>query len=355
VANGIDEADYGLIGRRDLLQAFGLIAGELFVVGPAMKAAAAFAATVAQGSSRGAGKTFPVTTVNHLALSSNDYARSRDFYVDLFGMRIVWDDGKGCALEFGSLTSPNGIYIRPVARGVKPTINHMAFGIPNFLAQKSAMRTEMERRGLKGIRPDSEMGWSCDDPAGFPIDIWVPEKDKAMFPGAAGPCKIAASTSCLAGWQAGQKNLGASAKPSGRGFKASSYSFIVLNVADVYKERDFYRDLLGMKVIYETSEPSKRECFLTFGGNTLQLRQTASASVKPSCNEFGLAIENFNRDAVEAELIRRGLKPQPDSKLSWTIADPDGYQIDVSAAGFSEHIAKDCNGSKATCPGGPTG
>jgi catechol 2,3-dioxygenase-like lactoylglutathione lyase family enzyme len=355
VANRINEADYGMIGRRDLLRALGLIGGDLFFAGPVMKAATAFAATVAQGSGSG-GKAFPVTTVNHLALSSNNYVRSRDFYVDLFGMRVAWDDGKGCALEFGSLTSPNGIYIRPVAnRGAKPTIGHIAFGIPNFLSQKPAMRAEMERRGLKGIRPDGEMGWSCYDPAGFMLDIWVPEKDRAMFPGAAGPCKIAASPTCLAGWQAGQKNLSASPKASGKGFKATSYSFIALNVPDVSKERDFYRDLLGMKVIYDSAEQPKRECFLTFGENTLQLRQTADPSAKPSCNEFGLTVENFKQDTVEAELRRRGLKPQPDSKLSWTIADPDGYQIDVSAPGFSEHIAKDCLGSKATCPGGPTG
>lgn len=351
----ITDAAHGMIDRRYMLQALGLIAGNLFFAGPAMKAAAAFAATPAQGSASG-GKSFPVTTVNHLALSSNDYARSRNFYVDLFGMRVAWDDGKGCALEFGSLTSPNGIYIRPVTkRGDKPTIGHIAFGIPNFLSQKAGMKAEMERRGLKGVRPDGEMGWSCYDPEGFMLDIWLPEKDKAMFPGAAGPCKIAASPSCAASWQAGQKNLSASTKPSGKGFKATSYSFIALNVPDVSKERDFYRDLLGMKVIYDSAEGRKRECFLTFGQNTLQLRQTADRYAKPFCNQFGLTIENFKQDTVESELRRRGLDPKPDSKLSWSIADPDGYQIGVSAPGFSAHIANDCLGSSATCPGGPTG
>jgi catechol 2,3-dioxygenase-like lactoylglutathione lyase family enzyme len=355
MAHRFIDADRGRIARRQLLKALGLITADLVFAAPAMKAAAEFGATLAQVSN-GDGKAFPVTTVNHLALSSNNYARSRDFYVDLFGMRVAWDDGRGCALEFGSLTSPNGIYIRPAAsRGAKPTIGHIAFGIPNFLSQKAGMKAEIERRGLKGVRPDGEMGWSCYDPAGFMLDIWVPEKDKAMFPGAAGPCKVAASPSCVAAWQAGQKNLSASAKASGKGFKATSYSFIVLNVPDVSKERDFYRDLLGMKVIYDNSEARKGECFLRFGQNTLQLRQTADPYAKPSCNQFGLIIENFKQDTVEAELSRRGLEPKPDSKLSWTIVDPDGYQIDVSAPGFSEHIANDCLGSKATCPGGPTG
>ena len=257
MAHRFIDADCGRIHRRQLLKALGLITGDLVFAAPAMKAARVWGD--AGASLYRGGKGFPVTTVNHLALSASNYARSRDFYVDLFGMRVAWDDGKGCALEFGSLTSPNGIYIRPVASpGAKPTIGHIAFGIPNFRSQKAAMKAEIERRGLKGIRPDGEMGWSCYDPAGFMLDIWVPEKDKAMFPGAAGPCKIAASPSCVAAWQAGQKNLSASAKANGKGFKATSYSFIVLNVPDVSKERDFYRDLLGMKVIYDNSEARKR-------------------------------------------------------------------------------------------------
>jgi len=325
VAHGFTDADRDRINRRRLLKALGLIAGDLVLAAPAMKAAVEFGAALAQASN-GGGNAFPVTTVNHLALSSRNYARSRDFYVDVFGMRVAWDDGRGCALEFGSPTSPNGIYIRPTASGAKPTIG-----------------------------ADGEMGWSCYDPAGFPLDSWVPEKDKAMFPGSAGPCRIAASPTCTAGWQAGQKNLGAIAKASGKGFKAGSYSFIVLNVPDVSRERDFYRDLLGMKVLYDNSEARNGECFLRFGENTLQLRRTADPNAKPSCNQFGISIENFNANTVEAELRRRGLEPKADSKLSWTIADPDGYQIDVSAPGFAEHIAGDCRGSKATCPGGPTG
>jgi len=40
-----------------------------------------------------------------------DYAKVRDFYIDLFGMKCVWDDGKQCSLEFGD--PPNAIYLRP--------------------------------------------------------------------------------------------------------------------------------------------------------------------------------------------------------------------------------------------------
>jgi catechol 2,3-dioxygenase-like lactoylglutathione lyase family enzyme len=157
----------------------------------------------------------------------------------------------------------------------------------------------------------------------------------------------------VAAWEAGQKNLHAAPKPSGKGFQATSYSFIVLNVPDISKERDFYQDLLGMKVIYEKGPDS--ESFLRFGENTLCLRKTSTPAEKPYCNQFGLMVENYNQNVVQAELKRRGLSPKPDSQLSWSIVDPDGYHIGVSGSGFSEHIANDCHGSSATCPGGPTG
>ena len=344
----------GKIDRRQVLQALGLIATGAFASSALPRTAAAFAASAAQSAASG-GRAFPVTTVNHLALSAANYARSRDFYADLFGMRVAWDDGKQCALEFGSLTSPNGMYIRPLRPGEKPTVGHMAFGIPNFMSQKAAMKAEMVRLGVKNIRPDGELGWSCDDPAGYLLNIWVPEKDKAMFPGAAAPCEVGASEKCVAAWQAGEKNLSAVRKPSANGFQATSYSSIVLNVPNVSKERDFYRDLLGMQPIYDKSEGPSGACFLRFGQNTLWLRKASNPAGKPYCNQFGLIVANYDHDAVEAELKRRGFDPKPDSKLSWAFVDPDGYRIAVSGAGYSEHIANDCHGSSATCPGGPAG
>lgn len=325
----LKDFENGKPDRRQILQTLGLFATGAVVASAIPKAAAAFAAGAAQGAA-GGGKAFPVTTVNHLALSSHNYAKSRDFYVNLFGMSVAWDDGNQCALEFGSLKSPNGMYIRPIAKsGEKPTIGHIAFGIPNFMSQKAAMKAELERRGVKNVRPDGEAGWSCEDPAGYPLNIWVPEKDKAMFPGAAGPCAVAASKTCKAAWEAGQKKLNAGPKPSGKSFQPIGYSFIILNVPDVSKERDFYRDLLGMKVISDQTQSPNGECFLGFGQNALVLRKLSNPADKPYCNQFGFAVVITVGD-VEAELERRGFKPKRDPKFSWTISDPDGYEIGVS-------------------------
>ncbi|MGH9681563.1 MAG: VOC family protein, partial [Candidatus Acidiferrales bacterium] len=140
------------------------------------------------------------------------------------------------------------------------------------------------------------------------------------------------------------------------GFQAVYFSHVVLNVpdADYLTETKFYRDMMGMKVLYnKTTE--KPECFLRFGQNTLYLRKTAKSDEKPYCTHFAFVVENYDSAMVEAELKRRGLNPKPDSKLAWTITDPDGFRVEVAGPGLPEHIAKDCKGVNTSCPGGVRG
>jgi catechol 2,3-dioxygenase-like lactoylglutathione lyase family enzyme len=347
----------GKMSRRQLMQALSVSAGAAFAASAVPKAMAAFAGSAAQNA-MGAGRSFPVVTVNHLSLAASDYAKSRDWYVDLFGMRVVWDDGKKCELDFGSLTEPNGMYITGISTpNAKPGVGHFAFGVPNFMENKAAMKAEMERRGLTNIRPDGEVGWSALDPAGYMLNTWVPIKDKAMYPGAAGPCAEAQSASCKEEYEVGLKNLSSVPKASGKGFKATSYSHIVLNVpeADLEKEKEFYTGMYGMKLIYEKKDPQSPEIFLRFGRNTLYLRKTAKPDDKPYCNHYAFVVQDYNQAKAEAELKRRGLDPKPDSKLGWTIADPDGMRIEVAGWGLPEHIANDCKGGAQTCPGGDRG
>jgi catechol 2,3-dioxygenase-like lactoylglutathione lyase family enzyme len=349
----LDDFENKTMNRRQLLQSLTLAATAASAAGLVLPAARA-----AQGSA--GGRSFPVSTINHLSLAATNYAKSRDFYVEVFGMRVAWDDGKKCGLEFGSLAEPNGIFITPLAKpGNAPGVGHFAFGVPSTYIKenKSAMKAEMERRGLQNIRPDGEVGWIADDAAGYMLNPWVPIKDKAMFPGAADPCESATSDKCKAAYEVGLKNLNSIPKPSGKGFKATSYCPIVLNVPerDIPKERDFYSGMLGMKVIFEKLDGPEPEVFLRFGRNTLYLRKTANPGDKPYCNHFGFVVENFNQDAAEARLKALGLDPKPESKLAWTVADPDGMRIEVAGWGLPEHLAKDCKGTSTSCPGGIKG
>jgi catechol 2,3-dioxygenase-like lactoylglutathione lyase family enzyme len=347
--------DGGGIDRRWLLRAFAASAAAGFTAAALPDSVRAFIADAGQAAPSGRRKAFPVTTMNHLSYAVTDYVKTRDWYVDLLGMRISWDNGVQCALEFGSATSPEGIYIRKAAAGEKPAINHFAFGIPNITTHIKDMKVEMERWGLKNIRPDGEHGWISDDPAGYMLNTWVPEKDEAMFPGAARPCAVASSAECKKAYAAGLGNLDKLPKPSGRGFTATSYSHVTLYVPEalIPLEKEFYRDLLGMKVIYEQpADPArnqKPQVFLRYGKNAQFLRATPGPKDEPYCNNFGFVIENFDAARVGAELKRRGLNPKPYTTLGWTVADPDGMQVEIAAPRLPEHLAKNCNGRAEAC------
>src|SRR5260370_9259177 len=108
----IETFDRGKMDRRQLMQALGIAATGAFAASAASKTSA-FAASAAQmGSAIGTG--FKAVAYNHINYQVADYAKVRDFYVNLFGMKPVWDDGKQCSVEFGD--PPNAIYIRPLTR-----------------------------------------------------------------------------------------------------------------------------------------------------------------------------------------------------------------------------------------------
>jgi catechol 2,3-dioxygenase-like lactoylglutathione lyase family enzyme len=321
VTNLLRNAEEDGIGRRQLLRALGLTATAGFVAAAWPKAA--FAGQAAKVG----GQTFPVTTMNHLSYAVPvPYPKVRDWYIDLLGMTCVWDDTTKCELDFGSPI--NGIYVTQGKPDGKPTIGHFGLGIENFMAHKAAMKAEMDRRGLANIRPDGEHGWISDDPAGYMLNTWIPVRDPAMFPGAAAPCAEADSAKCKEGLEAGHKNLASIPKPSGKAFKAIAFSMISLRVPEGArdKEKEFYTNALGMKVVSDKPD----ELVLRFGQNTLNIRSGQGPDGKPICDTFGLLIANYDHAKVKAELDRRGLSPKEVSRSAWGITDPAGYPIEIA-------------------------
>jgi catechol 2,3-dioxygenase-like lactoylglutathione lyase family enzyme len=112
----------------------------------------------------------------------------------------------------------------------------------------------------------------------------------------------------------------------GKGFKAVTVNHISYQVADYTKTRDFYVDLLGMKVSQDTG----RQCNLAFGDSFLLPRNARSGVVTPRVDHIAYTIENWDKNAVEAELKRRGLTPRPDTEDSFHVQDPDGFNLQIS-------------------------
>jgi catechol 2,3-dioxygenase-like lactoylglutathione lyase family enzyme len=272
-------------------------------------------------------RMFTVTTVNHLSYASKDYRVTRDFYVSLFGLRDVWDDGAKCQLDCGPEGAPNSFYLTGARPGMAATVGHYAFGLPDYWERASALRDELTQRKFPGVRPDGEAGWFVNSPSGYVQHITA-VKDAAMFPGAAKPCADSRSEACREAYAAGVKNLDAAPKPDGKGFTALYFKYIVLRVPDVAREAEFYVSLMGMKPAWQKFE----DVGLRFGENTLVIRSSGANHVNhgPAVNEFGFVIESYDEAKVKAELTRRGIASAPNPDGGLMIRDPNGLQIGIA-------------------------
>jgi catechol 2,3-dioxygenase-like lactoylglutathione lyase family enzyme len=146
----IGEFERGKITRRQLIKSL------------AVTATAATAA-VTSPSAAAEPKGFKAVTVNHISYQVTDYAKTRDFYADLFGMKISHDDGKQCFLEFGDT-----FLIPRNHPSNTPCIDHIAYTIDIW--NKNAVEAELRRRGLQP-KPDTENSFHVEDPNGFDLQI----------------------------------------------------------------------------------------------------------------------------------------------------------------------------------------
>lgn len=150
IAKLLQDFEQGKMNRRQLIQSL---------------AVAASAATAATPFAAAGGKGFKAVAVNHISYRVADYARTRDFYADLLGMKVSHDDGRQCYLEFG-----DSFLIPRNARngGTTPTVDHIAYTVDTW--DKSAAEAELKRRGLTP-RPDTENSFHVKDPDGFDLQI----------------------------------------------------------------------------------------------------------------------------------------------------------------------------------------
>jgi len=151
IAKLVDEFTQGKLTRRQLIQ-------NLTVAATAAAAGSAQAAAAE-------GKVLPATNINHVSYQVTDYARTRDFYASLFGMKVSDDDGKQCRLSFGN----NILIVRN--RQPAPKVDHIAYTIANWDQEKETMEAEIKRRGLKIVQGDIKTSLHIQDPDGFEVQF----------------------------------------------------------------------------------------------------------------------------------------------------------------------------------------
>ena len=109
-------------------------------------------------------------------------------------------------------------------------------------------------------------------------------------------------------------------------FKAVTVNHISYQVADYARTRDFYAGLLGMEVSHDDG----RQCYLSFGNTFLLPRNARQGRTAPLVDHIAYTIETWKKDAVEAELKKRGLPIRPDTENSFHTKDPDGFDVQIA-------------------------
>jgi len=152
IAKLLEDFERGKMTRRQLIKSLSVVAAVASNATPASSATA---------------KGFKAVAVNHISYQVNDYAKTRDFYADLFGMKILGDDGKQCELILGDTNT--FIIPRNAPAGITPPrIDHIAYTIETW--DKDAVKAELDRRGLHP-QPDTENSFHVKDPNGFDLQI----------------------------------------------------------------------------------------------------------------------------------------------------------------------------------------
>ena len=147
----VEQYDRGRMSRRAFVQSLTVAAAAAVTAAPALGAE---------------GRTFKTLAVNHVSYGVADYARTRDFYAGLLGMKVSKDDGKQCNLGFGD----SFFVVRKTRQpDNKPLVDHVAYTIDNWDA--AAVEAECKRRNLTPTVDAEKLSVSVKDPDGFGVQI----------------------------------------------------------------------------------------------------------------------------------------------------------------------------------------
>jgi catechol 2,3-dioxygenase-like lactoylglutathione lyase family enzyme len=108
--------------------------------------------------------------------------------------------------------------------------------------------------------------------------------------------------------------------------KAIGISHVSYSVKDYKRTRDFYSNLLGLKV---SNDDGKSRCNLAIGNINLIARNGKEPTAW--VDHLSYYIDNWNKGAIEANLKARGLNPQPEGADGLQFKDPDGMHVQLQA------------------------
>lgn len=126
--------------------------------------------------------------------------------------------------------------------------------------------------------------------------------------------------------------IGADASAQGKpaALRSTKVHHISFQVADYARTRDFYVDLLGLKV--SNDDPMAKQCFLHVGDSVILARTVRAGLTPPLVDHFAIGVSTWNKAEAENILKARNLQYRPDPQVpndSFHLRDPDGYDLQV--------------------------
>ena len=110
-------------------------------------------------------------------------------------------------------------------------------------------------------------------------------------------------------------------------FKSTRIDHISIQVTDMARSVEFYEKIFGLRIINEDKENEIVRMGVT--------RIIVSLHRKPPMgivDHFAIAIDDFNRDAVTAELAKHGLTAEQNLDYGFFVRDPEGIPVQIVAS-----------------------
>lgn len=107
-------------------------------------------------------------------------------------------------------------------------------------------------------------------------------------------------------------------------FKSTRIDHISRQVTDLPRAIAFYEQVFGLKVLNEDKANKIARMGVT--------KVIVSLHEKPPTglvDHFAIGIEGFNKEAVTAELAKRGLKTEENLDYGFFVRDPEGYPVQI--------------------------
>lgn len=107
-------------------------------------------------------------------------------------------------------------------------------------------------------------------------------------------------------------------------FKSTRIDHISIQVTDMARSVAFYEKIFGLRVINEDKENEIVRMGVT--------RIIVSLHRKPPVgivDHFAIAIDDFNREAVTAELAKHGLTAEQNLDYGFFVRDPEGIPVQI--------------------------